>query len=76
MKIMRPFIFVSVTAECIERKAKVIDFNYYDKIHRASPFAAWKHCFCGPLLKSRYFSNKSIKLREMFLVGIFSVLPS
>ena len=60
------FIFVSITAQCIAYKAGVIDFNFYDKIHRSLPFAAWKCCFCGPLIKSRYFSNQSIKLLEIW----------
>ena len=56
------FIFLSITAQCIAYKARVIDFNYYDKIHSALPFAAWKGCFYGPIIKLRYFSNQSIKL--------------
>ena len=49
------FIFVSITVQCIAYKAGVIAFNYYDEIHRALPFAAWKVLFLRAYAKITIF---------------------
>ena len=59
---------VSITVQYIAHKAGVIALNYYNKMYRSLPFAAWKRCFFRPSIKLRYLSNKFIKFVKILWV--------